>query len=114
MGTNTNTKTKHVGRGGPRRGSGRPARTVVFRVFPRPPFDGPVSWADRLAATVRKSGIEFTATPIGDTAKASAMDLEVDHRKAVALFAVLQAVDATAKRVDVVGARRAAKLHAGA
>ena len=99
------TKTKHVGRGGPRRGSGRPARTVIFRVFPRPPFDGPASWQDRLTEAVRKSGLEFVATPFPPgVGPVKALDLAVDHRQAVALSAVLQAVDAQAKRVDKVAA----------
>lgn len=94
----TNTKTKHVGRGGPRRGSGRPARKVVFRVYPRIPGAAPI-WRDNLVAQVAKSGLDVTPSYAG-----TAMDLEVDHRKAVALFAVLQAFDATAKRVDKVAA----------
>lgn len=96
MGTNKNTK--HVGRGGPRRGSGRPARTVTFRVHPRIVGAAPI-WRDNLVAQVAKAGLDVTPTYAG-----TALDLEVDHRKAVVLFAVLQAVDAQAKRVDKVAA----------
>jgi len=92
------TKTKHVGRGGPRRGSGRPARRVTFRVYPRIVGAAPI-WRDNLIAQVAKSGLDVTPAFAG-----TALDFTVDHRKAVALFAVLQAFDAQAKRVDKVAA----------
>lgn len=89
-----NTKTKHVGRGGPRRGSGRPARTVVLRVFaPKP--QGSKGWKDRLVTTVAKADLGATwATVDGDP---RAVDFKVDHRKAAAVFAVLRTVDAKAQ-----------------